>query len=825
MQPPRLHSHRWLGLGWAVLLMALVGLGGLVFLFPSPVQGASPEVPGELIVLLDASVTADQIPWQTLLPQAEVVEEPGLDALHAVLVKVPLGSEEEAQNILLNASGVRWVEPNYVVKPMVVPNDPLWGQQYGLTHIQAPQAWDVSTGSASVIVAVVDSGVDLTHPDLAGKLTQGYDFVEGDTVPNDRCGHGTHVAGIIGANTNNALGVAGVNWQVQLMPVKVLGGYCSGSVADVAAGIVWATQHGAKIINLSLGSYSASSLLENATFYAYQHGVAVFAAAGNYGTNAIVYPAVYPWVMAVGATDSLDQRASFSDTGPELDLMAPGVDILSTTPRDDFYYHDVLGTAFEYGQLSGTSMATAFASGAAALLASSPLFNSPDAIYQALTSTALDLNTPGRDDETGWGLVQLYDALLYTPHLTPTPTPQPPDFAYDMMDSVHCANLVSYHWLDATSTNATLALPIFGNDGYTTVPLPFPFTFGGATYNQVTVSANGYVTFTGYGGEHENFFIPGIAEPNNFIAAFWDNLTPSVKGLIFTKTFGTAPNRQWVVEWQNVALEGNPLSGLTFEIVLSEADQSITLQYAKLKGPAALGSSATVGLEYLDGRDGVQYSYNQPSLRTQFAIRFMPRPANAPSLVDQCVPAASPAPTPAAEGIRVTEAGGWWKIAPFCLTVPQGTLHTTSTLYAEPLAYAPVAPQSWIALGKYLRLTLSPPQARFSPPMYLCYAYTQADLAKAGGNPENFHFAYYDPTAYTWRLLPTVAEPEKGIVWASTTHFTTFGVFVVFPEDLPVTGAPQRFPLAPGGLLAMVGLMGLGWALTRRRRATKPPKA
>ena len=146
------------------------------------------------------------------------------------------------------------VEPDYPVQALdTFPNDPSFASQYALTAIHAPQGWDISTGSSSVTIAILDSGVDLNHLDLAGKILQGYDFVNNDNVPFDDYGHGTHVAGIAAALGNNGLGIAGVSWGARILPVKILDASGNGSYSNVATGIIWATDQGAQIINMSLG--------------------------------------------------------------------------------------------------------------------------------------------------------------------------------------------------------------------------------------------------------------------------------------------------------------------------------------------------------------------------------------------------------------------------------------------------------------------------------------------------------------------------------------------------------------------------------------------
>jgi subtilisin family serine protease len=263
---------------------------------------------------------------------------------------------------------------------------------------------------------VVDTGVDLAHPDLAGKIVSGFDFVNSDAIPQDDNGHGTHVAGIAAATGNNGVGVAGTSWGAQIMPVKVLDAAGNGTFANVAAGIVWATDNGAQVINLSLGGNAPSAVLQSAVDYAYNSGRVIVAAVGNTGNNSILYPARYPNVVAVAATDSANNRAAFSNYGPEVSVAAPGA----------FIYSTLSGGA--YGYRSGTSMSTAYVSGLAAILVGELGAWSPGSIRSVLQTTALDLGAPGRDDFYGFGLIQMDAALqtaLATPTLPPAPTALP----------------------------------------------------------------------------------------------------------------------------------------------------------------------------------------------------------------------------------------------------------------------------------------------------------------------------------------------------------------------------------------------------------------
>jgi thermitase len=317
-------------------------------------------------------------------------------------LKVPAGRTAEAIDRLKACPGVIYAEPNYVVSAAeTIPDDTFWSNQYGLRAIRAPQGWDLAAGSSAVTIAVVDSGVDLAHVDLAGKILPGYDFINNDAVPQDDfyLSHGTHVAGIAAAITDNGTGVAGVSWGARLLPVKVLDSSGNGTSAGVAEGITWAVDHGAQVINLSLGGPDPSTVLEDAVNYAYGQGVVVVAAAGNFGTNAPFYPASYAHVIAVAATDSSNNRYANSDFGSWVDLAAPGVSVFSTLRNNT------------YGNLTGTSMASPFVAGLAAILRGLPGNTSPDQIEQQLETTALDLGTAGRDDLFGYGLIQADAAI------------------------------------------------------------------------------------------------------------------------------------------------------------------------------------------------------------------------------------------------------------------------------------------------------------------------------------------------------------------------------------------------------------------------------
>jgi thermitase len=372
----------------------------------SPPPGRDEFVPGEVLVKfkIDAPPTSAQA--ALLAQDARAVGE--VPALGVQRLKVPEGQELAVVAALQPHPLVEYAEPNYILRAVLTPNDPYFSSQWGLTKIGASQAWDVTTGSSDLTIAIVDSGIDLDHPDLSGKIVLGYDYANEDWVPDDDYGHGTHVAGIAAAWTNNGQGVAGVSWGARLMALKVLDDGGSGSYADVASAVTYAADHGAKIINLSLGGDYDSQTLHDAVIYAHHAGCLLAAATGNDDGPVVLYPAKYAEALAVAATDSNDQRAWFSNYGPEVDVAAPGVSIYST----------YLGSGYTY--MNGTSMATPYVAGLAALIWSEVPSYTNDQVEGRIEMTAVDLGAPGWDQDYGHGRIDAYAALC-TPDLGASP--------------------------------------------------------------------------------------------------------------------------------------------------------------------------------------------------------------------------------------------------------------------------------------------------------------------------------------------------------------------------------------------------------------------
>lgn len=384
-------------------------------------------VPGELLV---KPVEGAHLEGNSLELGYPVRVKGSVAGLGVLRLEVPVGREMETAQRLREDPRVEWAEVDHLRDLMRVPSDQLYRQfQWDMRRIQAEQAWDVTVGSPEVVVAVLDTGIDRTHPDLAGKLVPGYDFLNDDPNPEDDSGHGTHNAGVIAAASDNGTGIAGVAWGARIMPIKVLNANGVGPDSVIARGLVYAADHGARVINMSFGNPVASQMLAQAVRYAYDKGAVLVAAAGNTANqdNAVIYPAAYDRVLAVAATDEEDNTPDFSQHHPYVEISAPGVGIVSTFWRGAGYG--------DYAAASGTSAAAPHVSGVAALIRSVGPNLSNSQVIRILEETADDLGVPGRDEYYGTGRVNAYRAVTAAklgvtgrPAATPTPgraTPTP----------------------------------------------------------------------------------------------------------------------------------------------------------------------------------------------------------------------------------------------------------------------------------------------------------------------------------------------------------------------------------------------------------------
>jgi len=314
-------------------------------------------------------------------------------------IQVPAHALESIERALSNNPKVSFVEKNFVAQANFAPNDPNFPNQWHLPKVSAPAAWDLTTGSASVTVAVIDSGVDPAHPDLFGKLVGGYNYLGSTADTHDVLGHGTAVAGVIGANTNNLSGVAGLGWNTTIMPLVVVSSSNYATYADLASAINYAADHGAKVINMSLGGTSYSSTLQSAVDYAWNRGLVVVAAAGNNATSAGFYPAALNNVVAVSATDGNDNLASFSNFGNWITVAAPGTYIQTTNNGGG--YGNWQGTSFSAPQVAAL---------AALIIAKNPALDN-NQVVNLLKNNSDDLGAQGFDTTYGWGRINAFRAV------------------------------------------------------------------------------------------------------------------------------------------------------------------------------------------------------------------------------------------------------------------------------------------------------------------------------------------------------------------------------------------------------------------------------
>jgi serine protease len=432
-------ASRWLGL--SLLLAGLLVAPISVVAAPPPAQGAAPFVAGEVLLKVKPGVSPSDFAGRV---GGTVLRSIGDGSIQ--LLSVRAGAESAAVQALNASPGVVFAEPNWLRQLHDAPADPGYSLKWDLNNdgslcdgsgCATPDAdmdWQeaytalTSSFSGSAVVAVIDTGIDANHPDLAGKIVPGYDYLDGDSVPNDTYGHGTHVAGIALAATNNGIGTAGVGYSpnIEVMPLRV----CDSSGCPTSAivdAIYYAADNGANVINMSLGGRIGSASEQQAIDYAWGNGLVIAASSGNDGSGRVSYPAAFANCIAVGSTNWHDQLAPYSNQGSDLDVVAPGGDmssyhdpggIYSTMPTYDVYLTTAYGYSTNYDQLQGTSMAAPQVAGLAGLLFAKGVPDSNgngqinDEIRNIIQSTADDLGKQGWDRAYGWGRINAYNAVL-----------------------------------------------------------------------------------------------------------------------------------------------------------------------------------------------------------------------------------------------------------------------------------------------------------------------------------------------------------------------------------------------------------------------------
>lgn len=380
--------------------VSAVIFGGFV---TTAICAVPPTVAGQLLVKPAKGTTEGD--FSSLITAQGGKEVDKIPALNVRVVQVPAKALEAALVALLFNPKIEFAEKNFIAQAVGTANDPYFGSEWHLSKIQAPAAWDVTTGGSSTVIAVIDTGANYSHPDLKGKLLAGYDFVNSDSDASDDNGHGTGVAGTAAAASNNATGVASVAWNCPVLPLKVLDASGSGSYSNIVKAINYAADKGARVINMSLGATSSSSTLQSAVDYAWSKGAVLVAAAGNNGNDTLFYPAACKNVVAVSATNSTDTITSWSSFGFYVDLAAPGENILTTWGSD-------------YAYVSGTSFSSPITAATVALMISAQSKLTNTQAVDLLLKNTDDLGPGGYDVYYGFGRINAAKAVAAAANIT-----------------------------------------------------------------------------------------------------------------------------------------------------------------------------------------------------------------------------------------------------------------------------------------------------------------------------------------------------------------------------------------------------------------------
>jgi PKD repeat protein len=674
-----------------IAILALLGFGLIAKAAP-----AREFHPGRILIIPKAGKAADAEKLHKQKSRHVAKKYPAFKNLE--VIDLPAGQDVlTTVKEYLDSGLVEAAEPDYLIYKSATPDDPNYiaGKQWHLNSVStpltdadvnAPEGWEIRHDATNIIVAIVDSGIRATHEDLAPNLwtnvkeipgngidddgdgyiddVHGISSIDGSGNPNDEDGHGTHIAGIIGAVGNNGLGIAGVAWKVQLMPLKFINSVGLGFTSDGVECVNYAIKHGANVINASFGSPSFSSTLQTAISAARTAGIVFVAAAGNEKTNNDLtpsYPANFTLdnIISVCATSSLDVfETIYSNFGAtSVDVAAPGTAIFSCGIDSDS----------DYVLMSGTSMATPIVSGIVALVKAQYPNESPAQIRQRIIATC-DVRPSLLGRCVSGGKVNLQRALssyvsaAFTPSTIAGPFPLTVQFTNQSIGDIS-----GYQWdfgdgSISTETNAThifsadgiypVKLTVTGTNGVTSIAtrqisaeptytaspvpyewidptgmtpftladngvtgaqdLPFAFTFFGSLKSEIHIGANGLLGFDATNLQTtSNADIPTAASPNGTILPYWDNLNPASAGAIYAGVVGEAPNRRYVVSWVEV-VRNSSTNRMTFQAVLHESTGEIQFNYKDVAAGTARGGGlrATVGVEDPTGVQATKYCFN-----------------------------------------------------------------------------------------------------------------------------------------------------------------------------------------------------------------------
>jgi thermitase len=497
--------------------------------------GSSPD---RLVVVYDNAPGRDHPTRQRVRAQVGGKVVQADSAVGRDVIRVRNGDAQPVAQRLRGTAGVRDAYPDQVATISLAVDDPLLGQEWGLTKIGAPTAWDTAQG-AGVTVAVLDCGIHTGHPDLVGRVVLQSNFTTAATT-DDRCNHGTHVAGTIAALTNNGTGIAAVAPGVHLLNGKVLDDSGSGFFSDIDRAMQWAADNGARVISMSLGAdIPCPAGTQSAADYAWSHGAVIVAAAGNAARSGAGAPANCQNVIGVAATDSADAKASFSNSGPETDVAAPGVSILSSVNPD-------LNGGRLYASFDGTSMATPHAAGVLALIWSTTYGVDPAAVRARLFETADRI--PGTGASWTYGRINAAAAVAggaaatstptSTPTSSPTATDTPPGTTATVTSTPTLTDTPAPPTATPTAT-ATAAPPIAGSDAFAAAPLLGLPGFGAGSNSSATLQ----------GGE------PRPCGSIN--RTVWYRVVPGASGALTASTAGSGYDTVLAI------YRGSSLTGLT----------------------------------------------------------------------------------------------------------------------------------------------------------------------------------------------------------------------------------------------------------------------
>ncbi len=466
-----------------LLLLFVLSTTSSVLAKPNDVN---PVRPGTVIYKTISTVAADELKGlNALLKSQGLVREETLTGSQITIATFQQkGREIAIANILKHSGYVEFAEPDYVMSPSLQPNDPNFGNQWHHNNVNSQQAWNITTGSNSVLVAVCDTGFDVNHPDLGPNLRTdlAYNAQDGSTYIYDAHGHGTGTAGTLGAVGNNGTGVAGVNWNVDIIPVRIAisDGNSSAYISTMAKCIEYAADNGARVVNLSYGGIEYATINSAAQYLRARNGL-LFMSAGNDSSEFASYPD-YTSFIGVGATDQNDNKANFSNWGTFVDITAPGVSILTTYPSNRYVYY------------SGTSFSSPLAAGIAALMVAANPNITVNELENGIFSTAVDIGDGGDDNVFGHGLINAEAAVNYAANLVSNNAPIA--VINDMTSNYNIGETIIFSCSGSSDLDGSIASCLWDFDngatdtGNTLIDVEYDYPAGGNYTVTLTVTDN-----------------------------------------------------------------------------------------------------------------------------------------------------------------------------------------------------------------------------------------------------------------------------------------------------------------------------------------------